>query len=148
MTRSGKESGFTLIELLVVVMIIGVLAAIAIVQLQHALDRAKQRGTMADMRTLSMALETYRTDVDHYPSGGISVNQLAVVLVPYQASVVHTQDHWLHDFNYAYDGLESYSVQSFGKDGLDGGNIAYATRNQFDLDLIISNGLFTASPES
>ena len=146
--RPKSERGFTLIELLMVVMILGVLAAIVIVQLQNALDRGKQRGSMADMRTVAMALETYRTDVDHYPTNGLTIDQLASVLIPYQTSVLHTQDHWLHDYGYSYDGLEAYSVESYGKDGIDGSEISHATRDQFDLDLVISNGLFTASPES
>ena len=143
-----REAGFTLVELLIVIMIIGILAAIAIVALQNALDKAKQRGTMADMRTVSMALETYRTDMEGYPVNGLTMAQLAVILVPYETSALRTTDHWQHDYQYTYDGVDRYSVESFGKDGVDGPEISYATRFEFDRDLIISNGLFVASPEN
>ena len=56
MRREGRR-GFTLIELLVVVAIVGVLAGIAIFNYLIALQRAKQRRTMADMRTIAQAWE-------------------------------------------------------------------------------------------
>ena len=128
--------------------IVGILAAIATVALQNAVDRAKQRGTMADMRSIAMALEAYSTDVGPYPAPGLTMDQLGQILIPYETSVLRTQDHWKHDYQYSYDGAKSYSVESFGKDGVDGSNISYGTRFEFDRDLILSNGLFVASPES
>jgi general secretion pathway protein G len=62
---SGK--GFTLIELLIVVAIIGIIAAIAIPNLLNAIDRGKQKRTMADLRTVGTAVETYEIDNSLYP---------------------------------------------------------------------------------
>lgn len=59
--------GFTLIELLIVVAIIGILAAIAVPNFLNAMTRAKVSRSMADIRSIAMALETYRLDRNAYP---------------------------------------------------------------------------------
>src|SRR5215510_5849173 len=62
-----KQRGFTLIELLIVVAIIGIIAAIAIPNLLNAIDRSKQKRTMADMRSIGTACEEYSIDNQFYP---------------------------------------------------------------------------------
>ena len=61
------SKGFTLIELLIVVAIIGIIAAIAIPNLLNAIDRGKQKRTMADMRSIGTAVESYAVDNNVYP---------------------------------------------------------------------------------
>ncbi|MBI1387417.1 MAG: prepilin-type N-terminal cleavage/methylation domain-containing protein [bacterium] len=62
-----KRDGFTLIELLVVVAIIGILAAIAIVNLQGAMIKSKVARSQADIRIVQDALEMYRLDWNGLP---------------------------------------------------------------------------------
>ncbi|MGI8906301.1 MAG: type II secretion system protein [Candidatus Sumerlaeaceae bacterium] len=62
-----RSPGFTLIELLIVVAIIAILAAIAIPNFLDAYTRAKISRVRADMRTLSVALESYAADNTMYP---------------------------------------------------------------------------------
>lgn len=145
-TATEDEEGFTLIEVLVVTAVLGILVAIVVAAVGIAFERSKQRATIADMRTVSKALEIYSTDTGHYPANGQTMRQLSVILVPYQSSVVPIDDHWKHEYAYSSDNLDAYSIESYGKDGADGPNIDYANRDAFDRDLVLSNGMFTASP--
>lgn len=63
----SRRLGFTLIELLIVVAIIAILAAIAVPNFLEAQTRAKVSRTLADMRTMRTALESYAVDTNKYP---------------------------------------------------------------------------------
>ena len=47
--------------------IIGIIVAIAIPNLLNAIQRAKQRRTMGDMRSTATAVEAYAVDLNRYP---------------------------------------------------------------------------------
>src|SRR3989442_5482216 len=78
-----SAAGFTLIELLIVVAIIGLIAAIAIPNLQSAMNKAKQSRTLADMKAIGNALESYAVENNTYPKGLTDAN--AQVLSTYVA---------------------------------------------------------------
>jgi prepilin-type N-terminal cleavage/methylation domain-containing protein len=62
-----KKTGFTLIELLIVVAIIGILAAIASINLLKAQTRAKTARVYSEINTLILGLEMYHVDNSAYP---------------------------------------------------------------------------------
>jgi len=70
--RHGQK-GFTLIELLIVVAIIGIIAAILIPNLIDALQKAKQKRTVADMRNIGTAWMSWLTDMVSAGAAGTAV---------------------------------------------------------------------------
>src|ERR1700755_1894747 len=100
-----NQKGFTLIELLIVVAIIGILAAIAIPNLLTAMQRAKQKRTMADARTIATAWEARATDINRYnaaaacgtndiPSIPVAVDTLNTFLAPTYVKSFPQKDGW------------------------------------------------------
>ena len=142
-----KDSGFTLIELLIVVAIIGIIAAIAIPNLLNAIDRSKQKRTMADMRSVGTACEEYSIDNNFYPvqtSQG-DVSGISTNLTPTYIKVVPTVDGWNWNIQYgSTTGGSAYTVRSLGKDGAKNGNSGQT--NDFNCDIIFQVGQFVAYP--
>ena len=160
---SRKQKGFTLIELLIVVAIIGILAAIAIPNLLTALQRSRQKRTMADMRTISTAWEARATDMNQYNAAGalpsgfptVSVTQstLGAYLTPTYVRTFPGNDGWGNAFFMYADqawaattAAQQYGVQSLGKDGKADAGVTGATTN-FDCDILFTNGTFFEYPE-
>lgn len=145
--RAARQRGFTLIEVLIVTVVIGIIGSIAIVSLAGALDRAKQRATMADMRTVARCIEAYEVDNHLLPDASGGLSALIPVLIPYQTNVLPTRDHWGRELAYTSDGATSYTIESYGRDGVAGAGITYETRFEYDRDIVLVDGRFIASPE-
>ena len=73
MKRKANRRGFTLIELMIVIAIIGVLAAIAIPDFNHARLQARQKACLANMRVLEGAVDMWEMDQDAAGFGGSGV---------------------------------------------------------------------------
>lgn len=147
MRHSRNQAGFTLLELLIVVAIIGLMVAIAVPALQYALDKSKQRVTLSDLRMVAGALMQYNLDMSIYPNNSVTITQLMDILAPFSGPSLPEQDRWGNDFDYRTDGENYYSLESFGRDGINGTNIEYLTRNDFNQDMIHSNGFFVSTPD-
>jgi len=143
-----KERGFTLIELLIVVAIIGIIAAIAIPNLLNAINRGRQKRTMADMRTIGTAIEEYAVDYSFYPRVGNNFSNLASYLEPTYLKHVPRNDGWNNQFYIQVDSAGGdYTIISYGRNRASDG-ITFGTRTtDFDDDIAFSSGSFTQWPE-
>lgn len=157
---AGGGSKTVMIIVLVVVggffliAIIGILAAIAIPNLLTAKNRAMQKRTMADMRSLATACEAYATDHNRYPEAA-SVAALAPLLTPTYIREVPVKDGWTHDLKYQAwtreRDFDSYGFLSGGKDGaFEHESVQEYTpgaTTQFDCDIVYANGTFVQYPQ-
>jgi len=144
-----KQKGFTLIELLIVVAIIGIIAAIAIPNLLNAIDRGKQKRTMADMRSIGTAIESYAVDNNFYPKGMANAASAAIGahVSPIYIKTMPTTDGWSNvwDCDSTNTGAQ-YTITSSAKDGVQGTNNG-GTTSVFESDIVFANGQFFQWPQ-
>lgn len=171
LSRTHNRRGFTLIELLVVLVIIGLIASILIPNLLDALQKAKQKRTLASMRDVGTAWLSWLTDELSSAAAGsnqfvydnltaISAEELRRLLIPpvgtHYASTVPRVDHWGNPLDYAVaDNLRSASnalaVRSYGRDGVEGPTTSPYPMGSFVVtdyneDLVWSDGFFVRYP--
>lgn len=143
MKRNSR--GFTLIELLIVVAIIGIIAAIAIPNLLNAIDRGKQKRTMADLRSVGTAVETYSIDNNDYPVAA-NIGALAALIEPTYIRTTPQADGWSNAFAVT-SVVGEYTLCSGGKDGGACTGDAGGATQDFDSSITFTNGQFVQWPE-
>ena len=123
-----KERGFTLIELMIVVVILGLLATIIMPKILDRPEQARRGKAQAEIRSIQSALGLFKTDTGSFPT--TSQGLQALVQNPgikgyardgYLEQV--PKDPWDNEYIYISPGLHSknYDLESYGKDGEDGG---------------------------
>ena len=163
--KKRNKKGFTLIELLIVVAIIGIIVAIAIPNLLNAIQRAKQKRTMGDMRSAGTAAEAYAVDFNHYPAAAGYTLPSGLTALPtssfgapgatakFNGKVVPTYirllpltDGWNSFFLYGVGGTgQDYIIASNGRDGSQDTAVWGETTN-FNDDIIFVDGQFAQYP--
>lgn len=163
-TDVKRESGFTLIELLIVVMIVGIIAAIAIPNLMTAIERSRQKRTMADMRNLATAWEARDVETGRFNAAGaqvpgitdvVDVDNLDYALSPTYIKTMPRKDGWQHPFelfsSQSWGGsapAAGYAIISPGRDGrFNTTTAASGATTNFDCDIVYSNGSFIQFPQ-
>jgi general secretion pathway protein G len=160
--RNGK--GFTLLELLVVVGIIGILTTIAINNFYNAVQRSRQKRTMADMRSIAVAWEARAVDMKQYnaaaatldmPPAKLTFAQVDALLVPTYIQHIPDTDGWGAPLDFATDfaigsgrGAGAYAMRSGGRDkAFTGDTYQEGGTTDFDCDIVYMSGQFIVWPQ-
>ena len=170
----NRQRGFTLIELLIVVAIIGIIAAILIPNLIDALQKAKQKRTVGDMRTSGTAMMAYITDQASaaaagrrttdfdWPTGTGVKTFAGVAKILHQSNTffylqdVPQRDGWAHNFEWflatgsgVLSSLNVAAIRSPGRHGnFDTASYtpgAFITTD-YDKDIVWADGFFVRVP--
>jgi general secretion pathway protein G len=129
--KRENEAGFTLIELMVVIVILGLLAAVVVINVLPNQDKAMVGKAKADISLLEQALEMYRLNNLTYPSTADGLQ--ALVTAP--SSLTQPQryqpggyikklpsDPWGRPYQYANPGRRgAIDIYTLGADGIEGG---------------------------
>jgi type II secretory pathway pseudopilin PulG len=157
---SGSGAGVAIALVAIVfigIALIGIISAIAIPNLINAIQRGKQKRTMADMRAIATACEAYGVDNKAYPNGD-SIEELVSKLEPKYLKTVPRRDGWENQFRYRSwnekdepegEGPYHYIIISHGKDGHeDQENYRMGTvTSNFNNDIVFSDGIFVVYPK-
>lgn len=145
MSRIHKgQGGFTLIEILVVVVILGILASIIIPKIMTRPEEAKRIKAKMDIKAIETALNLYRLDNDVYPSTEQGLE--ALVTKPTTGVIPRNwkedgyldkvpKDPWGNPYVYLSPGVnKEFDLESYGTDGVDGGEGKDADIENWDLE--------------
>ncbi len=128
--RASAYGGFTLLELILVVAIVAIIAAVALPHLTSAVERSKQRATVAQIRELGQALIMLQIDREGAASAGREVfdpqglrdlnpETIRSLLEPTYLRHVKTTDAWSNPLRFSSKGQAGAMVviASAGRDG-------------------------------
>jgi general secretion pathway protein G len=116
-----RRQGFTLIEILLVVVIIGLLASIAAINIPGILDRGRVSKAKGDVHNLAVALNAFYMEEGKLPS---ELGALTAGDDPLMSSI--PSDPWGHEYQYAVPGTHGrgrkFDLYSLGPDGTQSGD--------------------------
>jgi prepilin-type N-terminal cleavage/methylation domain-containing protein len=165
----NRQKGFTLIELLIVVAIIGIIAALLIPNFLDALQKAKQKRTVADMRNTGTAMFSWLTDQVGAAAAGaagtVNLGSYASIsetfldstagLVPQYMQDVPSLDGWKNGYEYYLNtsnplAQQVMAIRSKGRDGaatLTQYTVTSFEPTDYDQDIVWADGFFVRWPQ-
>lgn len=165
----NRQKGFTLIELLIVIAIIGIIAALLIPNFLDALQKAKQKRTVADVRNTGTAMFSWLTDQVGAAAAGASASDVALgsygtaldgatvgsILVPQYMQEVPNVDGWKTQYEYYLKTAspldpQVMAIRSMGRDKTEEGTTYSVTSfdpTDYDQDIVWADGFFVRWPQ-
>ena len=163
----NRQKGFTLIELLIVIAIIGIIAALLIPNFLDALQKAKQKRTVADMRNTGTALFAWLTDMASAAAAGQDVTtvdyscctekastDIEDILIPRYTQSVPEKDGWKNLIKYGLnDPADPERVMLIASPGQGGEwesgpfTVQGFDPTDYQRDIIWSDGYFVQWPQ-
>ncbi|MHC4641134.1 MAG: type II secretion system major pseudopilin GspG [Planctomycetota bacterium] len=130
------KSGFTLIELMIVVVILGLLATIVMPRILDRPEQARRMKAKVDIRSIKSTLALFKADTGRFPttSEGLEILVTDPGIKGYNKDGYLDKvplDPWGNRYIFLSPGVHSkdYDLESYGKDGEDGG-----TDNDADIE--------------
>jgi len=113
--RRRAGAGFTLVELLLVVTILGILAAVVVVNFAGHGEESRRNTTRASIAAIGTAIQAYEVRMGRYPE---SLDDLTVATDSMAALLDKSRlnDSWGTPFAYKKTGKFEYEIRSAGPD--------------------------------
>jgi len=145
MTKEKKrllhKTGFTLIELMIVIVILGLLATVIVPRILNRPEQARRVKAKIDIANIGSALALFKTDTGRFPttSEGLEVLVSNPGIKGYSSDGYLDKmplDPWGNKYVYISPGVHNkdYDLQSYGKDGEQGGTGDNADIESWNLD--------------
>lgn len=142
--RHNPLRGFTLIELMVVIVILGLLATIIMPKILDRPEQARRLKARVQIRNFQSALALFKTDTGRFPTTSQGLE--AFINNPglrgwkqggYIEGGKVPLDPWGSQYIYLCPGVhrDDYDLESYGKDGEDGGTGDDADIESWNIDL-------------
>ena len=139
--RKGRAAGFTLIELMIVLVILGLLATTIMPKVLNRPEQARRAKAKIEIRSIELALALFKADTGRFPTTSEGLE--ALVSNPgvkgYSADGYLDKaplDPWGNGYVYLSPGVykNDYDLESYGKDGEDGGTGENVDIESWNLD--------------
>ncbi len=135
-----RNKGFTLLELMIVVVILGLLSTFIVPKILHHPDKVKRQKAAIEINNIMNAVNMFYTHTGRYPTTAEGLQILVndpgnIDNYDPEGYLDKITDPWGNPYVYIYPGTNGkVDIESYGKDGEDGGEGLDADIESWNLD--------------